>query len=198
MESGEKFLSKVSRHPPDASGPEIHPMGVITLKNASKRIIGWLLVAYILWLAYNVVYGIVLQVTWFCSDDFLPESFRAMIYLYIGSWFTMLAFLLSGFFCLRACLSSARCGLNLILSGAFGLTGYLIGYVTDSIHRGSPQLPGIYALTSASVLALGLLSRNRSPENPVYIPALCREPGALRRSFSPARLQAFFSRRRKY
>ncbi len=144
------------------------------MTNWLKRIVGLALVAYIAWLAFNVIYGITVQVIWFCSDSFLLELFKMTMYMYIGSWITYITFILSGILCLRASLSYTGCGKKLVLSGAFGVIGYIVGFITSSIHQQAVHLPGPYILAPIFVLIVGLLSRHRLEENAIYILAFYR------------------------
>lgn len=136
-----------------------------------KKVIGYIIIVYIAWLAHNIVYGTVLQVTYFLSDDFIPELFRITMYMYVGSWMTFVVFIISGVFCVRACLTYTNGAKNLILAGIFGLMGYVFGYIASLINRQRIFIPSVYMLTPMYVLIVGILSRNRSPENTVYIPA---------------------------
>ena len=64
-----------------------------------RKIAGGSFVLYILWLLFNVIYGISEQLHMFMSEDFCLEYFKRVMYLYIGSWVSYILFLVSAYKC---------------------------------------------------------------------------------------------------
>lgn len=138
------------------------------MKHWLRRIIGISFIAYILWLIFNVVYGVGLQVSMIWSKDFSFEHFERAAYVYVGSWITYLFFFISCFKCARVCVSYENSAKNLIISGLFGIIGYLVPMFTYSIYVGNLQLPSLYILFPLYILIIGLIFRRKQTEPILY------------------------------
>ena len=122
-----------------------------------RKIAGVSFVLYILWLLFNVIYGISTQLHMFMSEDFCPGYFKRVMYLYIGSWVSYILFLVSAYKCFRACITYEKSARNLMISGLLGILGYTVPVLTFSIYAGRIQFLGLYILIPIYILIAGII-----------------------------------------
>ncbi len=130
-----------------------------------KRIVGISFLLYILWLLFNVIYGISRHLNMIISEDFCVEYFKRVVYLYIGSWISYILFVISSYKCFRACMAYEKNARNLMLSGIMGILGYVIPIFTFSIYSGSIQLLGPYILIPLYVFTVGVICSRKRTKN---------------------------------
>ena len=138
------------------------------MKHIREYVVGISLVAYSIWMLYNVIYGITIQVAQFLDGSIFLEYFAMSWYIYLGSWIMFVFMALSAYRCIRANLS-LKSWKYICVAGFFGLLAYCVPMVTFTIYseRFYSALP--FSAIPIVIILAGLVCRSEITGTKSYI-----------------------------
>ena len=141
------------------------------MKQVKEYVVGISLVAYSVWMLFNVVYGIISQISQLLAGVFSPEYWAMSWYLCLGSWISYIFMTLSAYRCVRASLGP-KSWKYICVAGFFGLLAYCVPMVTFTIYseRFYSALP--FSAIPIVIILAGLVCRSEITGTKPYIPIL--------------------------